>query len=86
MTLRRSTFEGVPLQGRPSRRTRYAVVLAVLGAGVLVATQVSCNSARAPRSGIVSTTICYVALSNDLTPLLGTRVVGDVAASPECTS
>src|SRR5439155_5792035 len=38
VTLRRSTVEGVPLQGRPSRRTRYAVALALLVAAGLVAT------------------------------------------------
>src|SRR5438034_6077273 len=86
VTLHRSTLEGVPSSGRPSWRARYAVALALLVAAGLVATQVSCNSARAPRSGVVSTTVCYVALSNDLTPLLGTRVAGDVAASPESAS
>jgi len=86
VTLRRSTVEGVPLQGRPSRRTRYAVALALLVAAGLVATLLSWSRACAPRNGVVSTTVCYVALSNDLTPLLGTRVAGDVAASPECAS
>src|SRR5206468_11491763 len=86
VTLRRSALEDVPPPGRPSWRKRYAVALAVLGAGVLVATQVSWSRACAPRSGVVSTTVCYVALSNDLTPLLGARVAGDVAASPECAT
>jgi hypothetical protein len=87
VTLRRSTLEGVPLEGRPSWLARYAVALALLLAGgALVAMQVSSSSACAPRSGVVSTTVCYVALSNDLTPLLGNHVAGDVAASPECAS
>ena len=86
MTLRQSTLEGVPLQGRPSRRKRYAVALVLLVAGGLVATQLSWSGTCAPRSGVVSTTVCYVALSNDLTPLLGNQFAGDVAASPECAS
>jgi hypothetical protein len=85
VTLRQSTLEGVPLQGRPSWR-KYAVALVLLVAGGLVATQLSWSGACAPRGGVMSTTVCYVALSNDLTPLLGARVAGDVAASPECAS
>src|SRR6266581_1634208 len=62
VTLHRSTLEGVPLPGRPSWRARYAVALALLVGGWLVATQLSWSSTCAPRSGVVSTTVCYVAL------------------------
>jgi hypothetical protein len=38
-----------------------------------------------PRHRVVSITACYVALSDDLAPLVDPRVTDIAAASPECT-
>jgi hypothetical protein len=37
-----------------------------------------------PRHRVVSITACYVALSDDLAPLLDPRVIDIAAGSPEC--
>jgi len=79
MTRSRSDF------GSVARTTlKYALPLALL-VGVSASTGLFWSVARTPRSAVVSTTVCYVALSNDLTPLFGARVSA-VAASPECSA
>jgi hypothetical protein len=44
------------------------------------------GTASLPRHRVVSITACYVALSDDLAPLVDPRVTDIAAASPECTT
>ena len=50
---------------------RSAWVRLALVAGVSIAALVVWRAPKAPRDDVVSTVVCYVALSNDLAPLLG---------------
>ena len=62
----------------------YAIAFALLFCA-LAATRAFWTVTRTPRSNVVSTTVCYVALSNDLAPLFGTSVSA-IAAAPECSA
>jgi hypothetical protein len=42
------------------------------------------GTASLPPHTVVSITACYIALSDDLAPLLDPRVIDIAAASPEC--
>jgi len=61
---------------------RYAIplaLLAVAAAGVGMVTS-------PPEVDAISRTACYVALADDITPLLDARIPDAVAASPECAA
>ena len=62
---------------------RYVLWLAVVVVA-WVAIAVVRGTASLPRHGVVSITACYVALSDDLAPLVDPRVTDIAAASPEC--
>jgi hypothetical protein len=79
MTTRGSNFEAVARRG-----LMYAIAFALLFCA-FNATRVFWTAARTARSHVVSTTVCYVALSNDLAPLFGTSVSA-IAAAPECSA
>ena len=76
------TARGSNLDAVTRRSVKYIIALALLFS-VPVATGVLWSALRTPRSNAVSTTVCYVALSNDLAPLFGSSV-STIAASPEC--
>ena len=63
---------------------RYVMWLAVV---VVTGTAIAAvrGTASLPQHSVVSITACYVALSDDLAPLVDPRVTDIAAASPECT-
>ncbi|TMH26444.1 MAG: hypothetical protein E6H66_24950 [Betaproteobacteria bacterium] len=62
---------------------RYGMWLAIVVA-TWVAIVVVRGTASLPRHRVVSITACYVALSDDLAPLLDRHVTDTAAAGPEC--
>src|SRR2546429_9526327 len=69
--------------GARSMWKRYGMWLAIVVA-TWVAIVVVRGTTSLPRHRVVSITACYVALSDDLAPLLDRRVTDIAAASPEC--
>jgi hypothetical protein len=62
--------------------SRNAILLAF--AAAIVAGLVSFEPPAQPQPGAMSTVACYVALANDLTPLLDSDAPDPAWASPEC--